>query len=77
MVALVVMAVMAILAMLMSFAMTAVLFLIMLDVFAVVPIVADEEHGLAAGVVLVTILFPVFGVTRRYMQIERRTIPGN
>ena len=58
-------------------AVTAMLFLVMLNVFAVVPVLPDEEHGLAAGVVLVAMLLPVFGVARRHMQIERRTIRGN
>jgi hypothetical protein len=53
---------------------TMMFFLVTRDVLAVVPIVLDKEDSLAAGMVFVAVLFPMFGVTRRYAQIDRRTM---
>ena len=49
-------------------------FLVTRNVIAVVPVVLHKEDSLAAGVVLAAVLAPVFGLTRRYMQINRRSI---
>ena len=44
------------------------------NVIALVPGVLHKEHSLAAGIVLASMLAPVFGLTRRYTQINRRAI---
>ena len=53
---------------------TTMFFLVTRDVLVVVPIVPDKEDSLAAGMVFVAVLVPMFGVTRRYAQIDRRAI---
>src|SRR5512147_2924852 len=50
------------------------IFLVMRNVLAVVPVVLHKKDPLAAGVVLATVFAPVFGLTRRYAQIDRRAI---
>jgi hypothetical protein len=48
------------------------LFLVTRNVLAVVPVVLHEEDPLAAGVVFAAVLAPMFGLTRRDAQIDRR-----
>src|SRR5450759_1483844 len=50
------------------------LFLITRSILAVVPVVLHKEDPLAAGVVFAAVLAPMFGVARRYAQIDRRAI---
>ena len=49
-------------------------FLVTRNVIAVVPVVLHKEDSLAAGIVLAAVLAPVFGLTWRYTQINRRAI---
>jgi len=49
-------------------------FLIIRNILAFVPVVMDKEDPLAAGVVLATVLVPMFGMARRNAQINRRTV---
>ena len=53
---------------------TMMFFLVTRDVLAVVPVVFDKVDSLAAGMVFVAVLVPMFGVTRRYVQIDWRTM---
>jgi hypothetical protein len=53
---------------------TTMFFLVTRDVLAVIPVVLDKVDSLPAGMVFVAVLFPMFGVTRRYAQIDRRTM---
>src|ERR1019366_849909 len=50
------------------------LFLVTRSILAVVPVVLHEEDPLAAGVVFAAVLAPMFGVARRYAQIDRRAV---
>jgi len=50
------------------------LLLVTRNIFVVLPFVLHKEDPLAAGVVFVAVLAPMFGVARRYAQIDRRTI---
>lgn len=51
-----------------------ILFVVTWDILVVVPFVLNKEDPLATGVVFVAVLAPMFGVARRYAQIDRRTI---
>ncbi|BCB26755.1 hypothetical protein SKTS_16410 [Sulfurimicrobium lacus] len=55
----------------------AVTFLVTRDILAVIPSVLHEVDALAAGIVFVAVLAPVFGVTWGYAQIDRRTVRRN
>lgn len=48
------------------------LFLVTRDILAVVPVVLHKVDPLAAGVVFAAVLAPMFGVARRYAQIDGR-----
>ena len=48
------------------------LFLVTRSVLALVPVVMHKEDPLAAGVVFAAVLVPMFGMARRYAQIDRR-----
>ena len=50
------------------------LFLVARHVLAVVPVVLHKIDTLAAGIVLMTVPAPVFGVAGRYAQIDRWAI---
>jgi hypothetical protein len=50
------------------------LFLVTRNILAVVPAILHKEDPLTAGVVFVAVLAPMFGVARRYVQIDRRTV---
>src|ERR1017187_10078924 len=50
------------------------LFLVTRNILMVVPVVLHKIDPLAAGVVFAAVLVPMFGVARRYAQIDRRTI---
>lgn len=49
-------------------------FLITWGILAFVPVIVHKKDPLAAGVVFVTVLAPMFGVTRRDAQIDWRAI---
>ena len=53
---------------------TTMLLLVTRNIFVVLPCVLHKEDSLAAGVVFVAVLSPMFGVARRYAHIDRRTI---
>lgn len=55
----------------------AMLFLITRHIFLVVPVVPNKIDPLTASVVFAAMLAPVFGVTRRHMQIHRLTTDRN
>lgn len=55
------------------FAVAAVFLAVARGIFTAVPVVLDEIDALAAGMVTMTVLFPMSGVARRDAQIERRT----
>jgi hypothetical protein len=63
---------------LVAFATLAVTMLLLLtrNIFVVLPFALHKEGPLAAGIVFVAVLAPMFGVAPRYAQIDRRTICG-
>lgn len=48
------------------------LFLVTRNILVVVPVVLHKVDPLAAGIVFAAVLAPMFGVARRYAQIDRR-----
>jgi len=48
-------------------------FLITRDILALVPVVMHKKDAFAAGIVFAAVLFPIFGMARRYAQIDRGT----
>jgi len=49
-------------------------FLITWDILAFIPIVMHKEDPLTAGVVFAAMFAPMFGMSRGYAQIERRSL---
>jgi hypothetical protein len=52
-----------------------IMFLVTRNVLAVLPVILHKEDPLAAGMVCAAVFAPVFCLTRRYAQIDRRAIP--
>ena len=49
-------------------------FLITRDILTIVPVVMDKKDPLAAGIIFAAIPAPMFGMPRRNVQVDRRTV---